>query len=116
MEQELWKAREGVILGDDLVGYDVEGLDAKIGKVDHVAFDKTCLIVSTSRLFGKQFVIPATAVERVERDRETLFVDLAKEEVENSPAYDDDVGFDDDCEAATGAYYAQVRANRASIR
>ncbi len=116
MQQELWKPRKDVMLGDELVGYDVEGLDAKIGKVEHVAYDKTCLIVSTSRLFGKQYVIPATAVERVERDRETLFVDLAKEEVENSPAYDDDVGFDDDCEAATGAYYAHVLANRASIR
>lgn len=116
MEQELWKPREGVMLGDELVGYEVQGLDAKIGKVDHVAYDKTYLIVSTSRLFGKQYIVPAAAAERVETDGETLFVDLAKEEVENSPAYDDDVGFDDDCEAATGAYYAQVLANRASIR
>jgi hypothetical protein len=108
--------REGVMLGDELVGYDVEGRDGKIGKVDHVAYEKTCLIVSTSRLFGKQYVIPATAVERVETDKQTVFVDLAKEEVENSPAYDDGVGFDEDCEAATGAYYAEVLAKRALIR
>jgi hypothetical protein len=116
MLQGLWTPREGVMLGDELVGYDVDGRDGKIGKVDHVAYERTCLIVSTSRLFARQYVIPANSVERVEKDSERLAVDLTKEEVENSPAYDDDVGFDDDCEAAAGAYYAEVLANRASIR
>lgn len=116
MQQELWTPREGVVLGDQLVGYDVEGPEGKVGRVDHVAYDKTYLIVSTSRLFSKQYVIPATAVERAERDTETLFVDLAKEDVENSPAYDDDFGFDDDYEAATGSYYADVFAKHLSSR
>ncbi len=115
MQAGVWTSRDGVALGDELVGYDVEGRDGEIGKVDHVAYEKTFVIVSTSRLFGKKYVMPASFVERVDMDSETIFVDLSKEEVENSPAHDDDVA-DDDWEAATGAYYAEVLANRAPAR
>jgi hypothetical protein len=115
MQAEVWMSRDGVALGDELVGYGVEGRDGEIGKIDHVAYEKTFVIVSTSRLFGRKFVIPASFVERVDTDGETTFVDLSKEEVENSPAYDDDVA-DDDWEVATGAYYAEVLANRAPAR
>jgi hypothetical protein len=117
MQGELWTPRQGVALGDELVGYDVEGRDGKVGKVDHVAYEKTCVIVSTSRLFGgKQYVIPASSVQRIDAEGQAIFVDLSKEEVENSPEYDDQLGFDEDCEAKTGAYYADVLARRASVR
>ncbi len=115
MQAEIWTSPEGVALGDELVGSDVKGRDGEIGKVDHVAFDKTFVIVSTSRLFGKKYVVPASFVEHVDMDGESIFVDLSKEEVENSPAHDDDVA-DDDWEAATGAYYAEVLANRTPAR
>ena len=115
MEAEIWTSRTGVTaLGDERVGYDVEGRDGKIGMVDRVAYERTCLFVSTSRLFGKKYVIPAYAVERIDTESETVFVDLSKEEVEASPEYDDDLGFDEDCEARTGTYYAEVLARRAS--
>ncbi len=116
MQAEVWMSREGVVLDDELVGYEVEGRDGKIGKVDHVAFEKTCFFVSTSRLFRKQYVVPASAVERVDTKGKTIYVDLSKEEVENSPEYDDHVGFDEDCEAKTGAYYGDVLAKRAPTR
>jgi hypothetical protein len=116
VQADLWTAREGVALGDELVGWDVEGRDGKIGKVDHVTYERTCVVVSTSRLFGKQFVVPANSLERVDTEGRTIFVDLSKEEVENSPEYDDHLGFDEDCEAKTGAYYADVVAKRASVR
>ena len=116
MQADVWTSREGVTLGDELVGYGIEGRDGKIGKVDHVTYEKTCVVVSTSRLFGKQYLIPANSVERVDTEGQTIFVDLSKEEVENSPEYDDHLGFDEDCEAKTGTYYAGVLAKRTSVR
>jgi hypothetical protein len=115
LRADFWTAREGVTLGDELVGYDVEGLDGKIGRVEHVTYEKTCVVVSTSRLFGKRYVIPANSLERVDTEGKTIVVDLFKEDVENSPEYDDNLGFDEDCEAKTGAYYADVLAKRASV-
>lgn len=116
MQVDLWTSREDVMLADELVGYDVQGSDGRIGKLDRVTYTKTCVVVSTSRLFGKRYVIPASSVERVDPDSQAIFVDLSKEEVENSPEYDDHLGFDDDCKAKTDAYYAQLLADRASVR
>lgn len=116
MQGDVWMAREGVTLGDELKDYDVEGRDGKIGKVDHVTFAKTCVTVSTARLFGgKRYVIPAQSIERIDTEGKTIFVDLSKEEVENSPEYDEHLGFDEDCQAKTGAYYEDVLAKRASV-
>ncbi len=116
MQADLWTSGEGVVLGDELAGYDVEGSDGRIGKVDRVTYTKTSVLVSTSRLFGKRYVIPASSVERIDPDSQAIFVDLSKEEVENSPEYDDRLGFDDDCKAKTETYYAQLLAGRASVR
>ncbi len=115
MQNELWKSREGIKLGDEFVGYKVEGPDGEIGKVDHVTYAKTCVVVSTGRLLGKRYVIPAHSIERVDPEAETIFVDFSKDEIEASPEYDDQLGFDEDCEARTGAYYTDVLARRGSM-
>ncbi len=117
MQGDVWTARAtDSELADEMVGYAVEGRDGTIGKVDRVNYGRTCVVVSTSRLFGKKYVIPIGAVERIDDASEAIFVDLSKEEVEGSPEYDDDAGFDDQCEATTGSYYADVLARRASAR
>lgn len=117
MQADVWTSPEGVgKLGDELVGYDVEGADGEIGTVDHVSYAGTCVVVSTGRLFGKKHVIPASFVERIDTDSKTMFVHLAKEDVENSPEYDDRLGVDEECEAKTGGYYADVPAKRPSLR
>lgn len=117
MQQDIWTAREvDAELADDMEGYAVEGSDGTIGKVDRVSYERTCVVVSTSRLFGKRHVIPAGAVQRVESASRTIFVDLSKDEVANSPAYDDTLGFDEECESKSGAYYADLFASRSSAR
>ena len=112
MPSEVWSARSGVQpLTDDLTGLKVEGRDGTIGKVSHVSYEGTCLMVSTGRLLGKTYVIPAWAVERVEPE-EHVIVDLTKDEVEGSPEYDDTAGFDEDCESRVGAYYEDIMSSR----
>jgi hypothetical protein len=112
MSSELWTARSGVApLSDELTGLKVEGRDGTIGKVQHVSYEGTCLIVTTGRLLGKTYVIPAWAVERAVPG-EHVIVDLTKDEVEASPEYDEDTGFDADCEARVAAYYEDLMARR----
>jgi hypothetical protein len=113
----VWSAREGVAeLADEMVGFEVKGRDGTIGKVEHVSYAGTCVIVSTSRLFGRKHVIPAGSVERIDTESKTIFVDLASEDVENSPEYDDTLGFDEDCESKVGEYYGGLRAEQAPTR
>ena len=118
MQQDVWTSR-GVdaALTDDMKGYSVEASDGTIGKVARVNYQRTCVIVSTSGLFGKKrYVIPVGAVQRVDSDSRTIFVDVSKDEVENSPTYDDTTGVTDDCESKTGAYYAEILGSRTSTR
>jgi hypothetical protein len=116
MQTDVWTAREGVDkLTDEMVGFGVEGRDGTIGKVDHVSFAGTCAIVSTSRLFGRKYVIPAGSVEQVDTENQKIVVDLTTEEVENSPKYDDKLGFDDDCEATSGEYYGGLRGKQTPV-
>ena len=113
MQTDVWTAREGVTrLTDEMVGFKVEGRDGTIGKVEHVSFAGTCVIVSTSRFFGRKHVIPAGSVEQVDTENKRIVVDLATEDVENSPEYDDILGFDDDCESRSGEYYGSLRAKQ----
>ena len=114
---DVWTPREDAgTLSDEIVGYAVQGTDGKIGSVDRVSFEGTCVFVSTGRLFGKKFAIPIGTVERVDDEGRTLFVDLSKDEVENSPQYDDQLGFDEACEERTGTYYRDLLASRSAVR
>lgn len=116
MQTDVWTAREGVAtLTDEMVGFEVEGRDGTIGKVDHVSFAGTCVIVSTSRFFGRKHVVPAGSVERVDPENGKIVVDLATEDVENSPEYDDTVGFDDDCESMSGEYYRSLLGKQTTV-
>ena len=115
MQADLWTAQQpGTAVSEDMAGYQVEGNDGAIGKVERVSYGGNCLFVSTSRFFGKTYVIPAGAVERIETDETTIFVNVSKEEVEESPEYDSRLGFDEDCENRTGTYYTELAARRAS--
>ena len=114
---DVWTLRDDAdTLSDEIVGYDVEGTDGPIGTVDRVSFAGTCVFVSTGRLFGKKFALPAGTVERVDGEGRTLFVGLSKDEIENAPKYDDKRGFDDDCEESTGTYYTDLLAARNPVR
>jgi hypothetical protein len=113
MQQDVWTSREGVVpLTDEMVGFEVEGRDGSLGKVDHVSYTGSCVIVSTGRILGKKFAIPASTVERVDVDSKTLVVGLTEDELHSSPEYDDKIGFDDDCETRVGAYYTDLAGRR----
>ena len=93
----------GTRLSPDVVGYEVEGRSERLGRIERVSHDGTWAIVSTGRLRGKTFALPA---------REVRLVDLSKEELCESPRYDSHQGFDDGYEESLRSYYGSLRAGR----
>jgi hypothetical protein len=113
MPVDVWTTREGVSrLTDDIIGWTVAGRDEMIGKLDHVSFEGTCVIVTTGRIRGKKYVVPAWTIERLDPENETVTVDVTKDQVENSPEYDEALGFDEACESKVGSYYEDLASTR----
>jgi glyoxylate carboligase len=101
-------------LDDHLAGYHVEGRDGRIGKVDRVTYDRTCLIVHTGRVVGGNHVVPALAVQSINGGTKQVIVDLTADEVRAAPKFDDHAGYDEDCQSRAEAYYGPVLQNRLS--
>ena len=104
---EIYTYRIGVLVpaGDlsdelpDVTGYEVEATDGSIGKVDEATYHDaaSCLVVDTGFwIFGKQRMIPAGVVTRVDRDGKKIFVDMSKDDIKAAPDYDADRHQQDD--------------------
>ncbi|QKW23921.1 PRC-barrel domain containing protein [Kitasatospora sp. NA04385] len=112
MTSGLWgyQEAEGYAAGSDLTGYRVEATDGHIGKVDkHTEdVDAAYIVVDTGPwIFGREVLLPAGTITRVDHDEQTVFVDRSKDEVKNSPARDaghhtDDPAYRDQL----GGYYS----------
>ncbi|MGW7312050.1 PRC-barrel domain-containing protein [Streptomyces sp. NPDC054865] len=79
--------------GTRLIGFKVEASDGHIGKVDEHTEDvgASYLVVDTGPwIFGKHVLIPAGTVVRVDVKEEKIHVNLTKDQIKDSPAYDKD--------------------------
>jgi hypothetical protein len=94
--------------GGDVVGYEVEGTDGSIGKIDKATADTDAsyVVVDTgSWLVGKKRLIPAGLVTNVDHDSGTVTVTLSKDQVEAGPDYEDDIDADDVTLSPHSDYY-----------
>ena len=76
----------------EIVGFEVEATDGKIGKVDSTSHeaDNAHLVVDTGWwIFGKKRLIPAGVVTGIDREQETVHVNLSKEQVKDAPDWHD---------------------------
>ena len=93
----------------NLVGFEVEATDGKIGKVDEHTRDiqsQGFIVVDTGPwIFGKKVMLPAGIIQSVELDEEKVYVNRTKDEIKSAPEFDDKNGADDDYRAKLGAYY-----------
>ena len=74
----------------DLVGYEVEGEDGSLGKVDQATADTdgAWLVVDTGFwIFGKKRVIPAGTVVGMDHDGRRIIVNVSKDQVKEAPDY-----------------------------
>jgi hypothetical protein len=77
--------------GMDLVGYEVEATDGKIGKIDEASNEvgASYLVVDTGPwIFGKKVLLPAGTVDRVDVDERKVYVDRTKDQIKDSPEFD----------------------------
>ncbi|MEU7070039.1 PRC-barrel domain-containing protein [Streptomyces narbonensis] len=92
MTEHMWtyKDTSGHLAGADLTGYKVEATDGSIGKVDKHSdeVDDAYLVVDTGVwIFGKEVLLPASTVVRVDLDERKIFVDRTKEQIKDAPEF-----------------------------
>jgi hypothetical protein len=89
----MWEYRPEVrLIETDLVKYDVEVTDGKIGKLDESSRDagQAYLVVDTGFwIFGKKRLIPAGVVQRLDDEAEKVFVMLSKDQIKQAPDFDE---------------------------
>ena len=96
----------------NLTGFSVEATDGKIGKVDEATYEvgSSYIVVDTGPwIFGKKVLVPAGIVDRIDLDEQNVYVNRTKDEIKDSPEYDesrrDDTAFREDL----GSYYGSRR-------
>ncbi|MFI6144475.1 PRC-barrel domain containing protein [Streptomyces sp. NPDC051109] len=110
MTENVWAYRAGVDhLAADLTGYGVEALDGRIGKVDKHSDEVTdaYLVVDTGVwILGKEVLLPAGLVTRIDHVAEKVYVDRTKEQIKAAPEFrrDEYLG-NPDHRQALGAHY-----------
>ena len=109
---DIYTYRDQTTTGLDLIGYSIEATDGSIGKIDDATSEAggSYVVVDTGPwIFGKHVLIPAGVIDRIDQDSETVYVSLAKEEIKNSPEWDDERGVDESYRAQVGDYYTTRR-------
>lgn len=109
---DVWTYHDPELLGanirnTDVTGYGVEALDGSIGKVDEATYDtgSSYLIVDTASWLsaGKNVMLPAGVVLRVNTTDEKVYVNRTKDEIKDAPELKD---FKDEAyREKLGSYY-----------
>lgn len=98
--------------GTDLTGFSVEAIDGSIGRIDRATLDvgSSSVVVDTGPwIFGRKVMLPAGTIERVDWDDETVYVDLTKDQIKDSPEFDDTtMSGDAEYRDRLGAYYGDT--------
>ncbi|MCK2213418.1 PRC-barrel domain-containing protein [Actinomadura sp. ATCC 31491] len=109
--ENLWRYRPELSAHEsiDLVGYEVDASDGKVGSVDEAnnAVGDSYVIVDTGPwIFGRKVLIPAGAVERIDPDERKLYIGRTKDEIKKAPEFDESTYRDTRYRDEVGGYYA----------
>jgi hypothetical protein len=94
----------------DISGFQVEATDGSIGTVDEHTYDvgASYLVVDTGPwIFGKKVMLPAGVIRQVDLDDETVFVDRTKDEIKDSPLFDEGTYRNEPYRNDLGDYYSR---------
>ncbi|MGC4866025.1 PRC-barrel domain-containing protein [Micromonospora sp. DT53] len=92
----------------DLVGYQVQASDGRIGSIDEASdeADAGHLVVDTGPwIFGQKVLLPAGTVARVDHQERVVHVDRTRQQIKDAPPFDPD-STDPEYRDRIGAYYA----------
>jgi hypothetical protein len=101
--EHTWESHRG-----GLDGFSVEATDGSIGKVDEATYDigSSYIVVDTGPwIFGKRVMLPASIIERVDYDDETVYVSVTKERIKNAPELNETTYRDDAYRSQLGDFY-----------
>ena len=106
----VWDYRESTwTLDRDLVGYDVEAPDGRLGVVVRASSssDAAYLVVDTAPAIAGLRVVPAGSVTSMDHDGGTVRIDLTAAQLAAAPAYEDDL-LDDSGRAVHEHYFSNL--------
>jgi len=92
-------------------GFAVEARDGSIGKVDEATYEvgSSYIVVDTGPwIFGKKVMLPAGVVERIDLNDETVHVSLSKDQIKDSPEFDESTYRDQSYRDSLGGYYSPM--------
>ena len=105
----VWSYRDSAWSDDrDLVGYEVEAKDGKIGKVDAASSEAAAqwLVVDTGFwILGKKRVIPAGVVVGMDHEARTVIVSMSKDQIKAAPDFDESDWAREDTRGQHADYY-----------
>jgi hypothetical protein len=107
-KSDIWTYQDQTVSAVDLIGYSVEATDGSIGKIDDATNEigASYIVVDTGPwIFGKHVLLPAGVIDRVDNESKTVYVNRTKEEIKNSPEWDDERGIDETYRTDVGGYY-----------
>lgn len=96
----------------DLSGYQVEATDGEIGSVDETTNEvgSGSLIVDTGPwIFGRKVMLPAGVISRIDEGDQRIWVNLTKDQIKNSPEFDETAYTDQAYRDEVGTYYGSNR-------
>ena len=102
----VWDYRESTWTMDrDLVGYDVEATDGRIGRIDHAANGATgAYVVVDPSIIGTKRLVPAGAVASLDHGRHLVQVALTKDQIKRAPDFDAEE-WNEEVRTRQGDYY-----------
>jgi hypothetical protein len=108
----LWRYDDPEWAEIDLVGYDVQALDGAIGRIDAASKEigARYLVVDTGPwIFGRQVMLPAGLVERVDVANRRVYVRRTREQIKNAPDFNLARHHDPRYREALSVYYGPTR-------
>jgi hypothetical protein len=109
---EVWNFREEALARVDVRGFDVRARDAEIGKVVQAieAPSGGYLVIDpgVAMPLGKQVLLPAGLVDKVDLDRRRVVVRADRKQLENAPDYDPAQPLDDQSRSVFGNYFQSL--------
>jgi hypothetical protein len=108
--RDLWTyptvAERPDIVGDDVVGFDVEATDKHVGTVSDATDEvgASFIVVDTG---SRKVMIPAGVIVRIDAGGGRVFVGLTKDQVENAPEFDEVRAREAAYREELGGYYSR---------
>jgi hypothetical protein len=95
------------IVGDNVIGFDVEGSDKHVGTVSDATDEvgASFIVVDTG---SKSVLIPAGLIVRIDAGGARVFLGLTKDQIENAPELDEARAHERSYRDELGGYYSRI--------